>query len=156
MKVVGIIFIIIGLFLGYSQFSKLFEMNALKSNTTVVEGVVVEVKSNLTEHQHWRNDEVELFVEFAFSPDSIARIAKHCLHHSPDEYSYLSCAEVGAKKMVRFIPKEKRDQSDDPDFVQVTDDGAYYSSTFAWYLLLMPIPFLFIGALFFWIGRKVK
>ena len=156
MKVAGIVCITIGLFLGYSQFSKLIEINSFEKNTIVVEGTVVEVESNLEESKHWKNDEVKLMVEYAYSPDSVGREAVYCLHHSKNEYDYLSCTEVGTKKMVRFVPSEKRNQSSEPDFIQVTDTGDYYSSTFAWYLLLLPFPFLLVGFVLFWIGRKIK
>ena len=155
MKWIGLFIVAIGLFLGYSQFNKWYDIVLFKKNTVVVEGTVVEVKSNLEENNHWKNDEVELFVEFAYSSDSTARVADLCLAHSQNEKDYLSCSEVGSKKMVRFVPKEKRALSDQPDFIQITDDGDFYSSTFAWYLLLLPFPFLLIGAVFFWLGKRL-
>ena len=95
-------------------------------------------------------------MEFPYSSDSTARVADLCLAHSQYEMDYLSCSEVGSKKMVRYVPKEKRELTDQPNFVQITDDGGFYSSTFSWYLLLLPFPFLLIGTILFFVGKRLE
>ncbi|MBU2916024.1 MULTISPECIES: DUF3592 domain-containing protein [Reichenbachiella] len=151
MKGFGILFILIGLGLGYNFTVHMLDYFEMKSKSVVVEGRVTEVSDNRSEVKAWKAYEVQMDIEFNRS--GVLNVTTVCCWcHSKYEREETSCAQIGDTKMVRYVPTALQGEVSKPHLLQVTDTGDYYDFSFSFFLFFIPFVFLLLGLAFVWIG----
>lgn len=156
MKWGGILFMMIGVFIGINQVKKAYQDWQYRWNTEVATGTIVKVDSNLDQDISWKARQVVLYVQFPYSPDSTAIVSAACLTGHQTGVNDYNCGEVGEQRMVRYIPSENLSSLNEPDYYQITDHGAYYSNVFTWFGLLLPVIFIGLGFVFYKMAAFIK
>ncbi|UXX81273.1 hypothetical protein N7E81_09215 [Reichenbachiella carrageenanivorans] len=156
MKWGGILFMVIGVFIGINQVKKAYQDLQYRWNTVVATGTIVKVDSNLGEDISWKARKVVLYVQFQYSSDSVAVVSEACLSGHQAGFNDYSCGEVGAQRMVRYIPSENLSSLNESGFYQITDHGDYYSNSFSWFGLMIPLIMSLLGFVFYKVSDFVK